>query len=86
MRCLMRYSGAPCFPVTFSRGSHGVPQITRTGFSAITWREANPAFVDLDVDTERSTEIGNFAEIMGFRAITIALAETEGFDFYDLTY
>ena len=65
--------------MTSSRGSHGVPQMPRDGFSAITWREANPAFVDLDVDTRMSTEIGNYPEIMGFRAITIALAETERF-------
>jgi len=56
---LMRYVGAPCCPVTISRGSHGVPQMPLRGLSAITLQEANPAFVDLDVDTEMSTEIGN---------------------------
>lgn len=77
---LMRYEGAPRFPVTFSRGSHGVPQIAPKGTPAITWREANPAFADLDVDTDRSSEIGNNPEIKNFRAIISHLAETEGFE------
>ena len=45
---------------------------------AITWREANPAFVDLVVDTGMSTEIGHDAEIVGFPAFARRLAETEG--------
>lgn len=73
----MRYFGAPCDPETISRGSHGVPQMPLRGSSAITWQEANPAFVDLNVDTEMSTEIGNETEIMDSRAITTLLAETE---------
>ena len=77
---LMRYEGAPCIPETLSRGTHGVPQIRRNGFSAITWREANPTFVDLDVDTGVSTEIGNATEIEDFRAFTRRLEETEGFE------
>ena len=57
-----------------------MPQIAETGFTAITRREANPVFVDLGVNTGMSTEIGNKTQIKVIRAITIALAETEGFE------
>ena len=80
MLSLMLYDGAPCGPETISRGSHGVPQMPLKGFSAITWREANPAFVDLGVDTEMSTEIGNNLNIKVLWAFTRRLAETPGFE------
>jgi hypothetical protein len=78
---LPRYFGAPCFPVTISRGSHGLPQIPTDGRSAITQRAARPAVVDLNVDTSVTTEIGINPEMTYFRAFRALLAETEGFDY-----
>jgi hypothetical protein len=50
------------------------------GVPVITWREANLAFVDLNVDIEMTIEIGNNAWIKYFQAFARWLAESEGFE------